>query len=98
MRFQTSEETRGFEKFILKHLPKRAFSFLVFSYLCFESSKSGSSKRNKVIKLSDITDIQKVCLIGGVNGGENWFSVQLVLFRICAFVILKKHAIDNLGK
>lgn len=30
------------------------------SYLCFESSKSGSSKRNKVIKLMDITDIQKV--------------------------------------
>ena len=30
------------------------------SYLCFESSKSGSSKRNKVIKLVDITDIQKV--------------------------------------
>lgn len=30
------------------------------SYLCFESSKSGSSKRNKVIRLLDITDIQKV--------------------------------------
>lgn len=30
------------------------------SYLCFESSKSGFSKRNKVIKLVDITDIQKV--------------------------------------
>jgi hypothetical protein len=34
--------------------------FLPSSYLCFESSKSGSSKRNKVIKLADITDIQKV--------------------------------------
>lgn len=32
------------------------------SYLCFESSKSGSSKRNKVIKLVDITDIQKVSM------------------------------------
>lgn len=28
--------------------------------MCFESSKSGSSKRNKVIRLVDITDIQKV--------------------------------------
>lgn len=41
-----------------------AISCLCFSslssYLCFESSKSGSSKRNKVIKLVDITDIQKV--------------------------------------
>lgn len=33
------------------------------SYLCFESSssRSASSKKNKVIKLQDITDIQKVC-------------------------------------
>lgn len=37
--------------------------FCVFSYLCFESSSSRatSSKKNKVIKLHDITDIQKVC-------------------------------------
>lgn len=44
-------------------LPSRASAFLTppaSSYLCFESSKSGSSKRNKVIKLVDITDIQKV--------------------------------------
>lgn len=36
--------------------------YLPFSYLCFESSssRSGSSKKNKVIKLLDITDIQKV--------------------------------------
>ncbi|KAI1239414.1 hypothetical protein IHE44_0012535 [Lamprotornis superbus] len=33
--------------------------YVTENYLCFESSKSGSSKRNKVIKLSDITDIQK---------------------------------------
>ena len=38
------------------------------SYLCFESSKSGSSKRNKVIRLADITDIQKV--------GAPLFSLQ----------------------
>lgn len=35
-------------------------AFRPLSYLCFESSKSGSSKRNKVIRLVDITDIQKV--------------------------------------
>uniref|UniRef100_A0A8C8VYP7 GRAM domain containing 4 n=1 Tax=Peromyscus maniculatus bairdii TaxID=230844 RepID=A0A8C8VYP7_PERMB len=34
--------------------------YVTENYLCFESSKSGSSKRNKVIKLVDITDIQKV--------------------------------------
>lgn len=39
------------------------------SYLCFESSKSGSSKRNKVIKLVDITDIQKVSVACGVRLG-----------------------------
>ncbi|EPY87029.1 hypothetical protein CB1_000279028 [Camelus ferus] len=33
--------------------------YVTENYLCFESSKSGSSKRNKVIKLVDITDIQK---------------------------------------
>lgn len=34
----------------------------LFSFLCFESSisRSGSSKRTKVIPLSNITDIQKV--------------------------------------
>lgn len=36
------------------------FALCPRSYLCFESSKSGSSKRNKVIRLVDITDIQKV--------------------------------------
>uniref|UniRef100_A0A8C5LFL8 GRAM domain containing 4 n=1 Tax=Jaculus jaculus TaxID=51337 RepID=A0A8C5LFL8_JACJA len=36
--------------------------YVTENYLCFESSKSGSSKRNKVIKLVDITDIQKVGL------------------------------------
>lgn len=37
---------------------------LSVSYLCFESSssRSGSSKKNKVIKLVDITDIQKVII------------------------------------
>lgn len=39
-------------------------SLLSVSYLCFESSsaRSSSSKKNKVIKLMDITDIQKVKL------------------------------------
>lgn len=41
------------------------------SYLCFESSKSGSSKRNKVIKLMDITDIQKV----GTNSSRHTYNL-----------------------
>lgn len=41
-------------------LDRASVPFSSHSYLCFESSKSGSSKRNKVIKLVDITDIQKV--------------------------------------
>lgn len=41
-------------------LDRASVPFSSCSYLCFESSKSGSSKRNKVIKLVDITDIQKV--------------------------------------
>lgn len=41
------------------------------SYLCFESSKSGSSKRNKVIKLMDITDIQKV----GTNSSHHTYNL-----------------------
>ena len=42
------------------------------SYLCFESSKSGSSKRNKVIKLVDITDIQKVGATPHLSSGRLW--------------------------
>uniref|UniRef100_G3SQE1 GRAM domain containing 4 n=1 Tax=Loxodonta africana TaxID=9785 RepID=G3SQE1_LOXAF len=42
--------------------------YVTENYLCFESSKSGSSKRNKVIKLADITDIQKVGSRGGQVG------------------------------
>ena len=41
-------------------------------YLCFESSKSGSSKRNKVIKLMDITDIQKVGATPHLRSGRLW--------------------------
>lgn len=48
---------RGIPGQLLGYAP---VSFSPGSYLCFESSKSGSSKRNKVIKLVDITDIQKV--------------------------------------
>uniref|UniRef100_A0A8C9KED7 GRAM domain containing 4 n=1 Tax=Panthera tigris altaica TaxID=74533 RepID=A0A8C9KED7_PANTA len=43
-------------------------SFSPASYLCFESSKSGSSKRNKVIKLVDITDIQKYKVLSVLPG------------------------------
>uniref|UniRef100_A0A8D2P7M0 GRAM domain-containing protein n=1 Tax=Zosterops lateralis melanops TaxID=1220523 RepID=A0A8D2P7M0_ZOSLA len=52
------------------------FIFLFFSYLCFESSKSGSSKRNKVIKLSDITDIQKYKVLSVLPGSGMGIAVS----------------------
>ncbi|KAB1270570.1 GRAM domain-containing protein 4 [Camelus dromedarius] len=42
--------------------------YVTENYLCFESSKSGSSKRNKVIKLVDITDIQKYKVLSVLPG------------------------------
>ncbi|KAI4795556.1 hypothetical protein KUCAC02_029814 [Chaenocephalus aceratus] len=40
---------------------RNGYLYVTENHLCFESSssRSGSSKRNKVIKLADITDIQK---------------------------------------
>ncbi|XP_078199909.1 GRAM domain-containing protein 4 isoform X3 [Callithrix jacchus] len=46
------------------------------SYLCFESSKSGSSKRNKVIKLVDITDIQKYKVLSVLPGSGMGIAVS----------------------
>lgn len=48
--------------FSVRPLSASCYLPLSVSYLCFESSssRSGSSKKNKVIKLVDITDIQKV--------------------------------------
>ncbi|XP_068169849.1 GRAM domain-containing protein 4-like [Antennarius striatus] len=46
-------------------------------HLCFESSssRSGSSKRNKVIKLSDITDIQKYKVLSVLPGSGMGISI-----------------------
>uniref|UniRef100_A0A3P9IMH5 GRAM domain-containing protein n=1 Tax=Oryzias latipes TaxID=8090 RepID=A0A3P9IMH5_ORYLA len=46
-------------------------------HLCFESSssRSGSSKRNKVIKLQDITDIQKYKVLSVLPGSGMGISV-----------------------
>nr|XP_046249839.1 GRAM domain-containing protein 4-like [Scatophagus argus] len=46
-------------------------------YLCFESSssRSGSSKRNKVIKLIDITDIQKYKVLSVLPGSGMGISI-----------------------
>ncbi|XP_042191157.1 GRAM domain-containing protein 4 [Callorhinchus milii] len=43
--------------------------------LCFESSKSGSSKKNKVIKLKDITDIQKYKVLSVLPGSGMGISI-----------------------
>uniref|UniRef100_A0A3Q3VKW9 GRAM domain-containing protein n=1 Tax=Mola mola TaxID=94237 RepID=A0A3Q3VKW9_MOLML len=46
-------------------------------HLCFESSssRSGSSKRNKVIKLTDITDIQKYKVLSVLPGSGMGISI-----------------------
>uniref|UniRef100_A0A8V0Y3F2 GRAM domain containing 4 n=1 Tax=Gallus gallus TaxID=9031 RepID=A0A8V0Y3F2_CHICK len=48
--------------------------YVTENYLCFESSKSGSSKRNKVIKLTDITDIQKPLVFGAMVHRDEAFE------------------------
>ncbi|XP_014104520.1 PREDICTED: GRAM domain-containing protein 4 isoform X2 [Pseudopodoces humilis] len=50
--------------------------YVTENYLCFESSKSGSSKRNKVIKLSDITDIQKYKVLSVLPGSGMGIAVS----------------------
>uniref|UniRef100_A0A3P8TZJ0 GRAM domain containing 4 n=1 Tax=Amphiprion percula TaxID=161767 RepID=A0A3P8TZJ0_AMPPE len=51
--------------------------YVTENYLCFESSssRSGSSKRNKVIKLLDITDIQKYKVLSVLPGSGMGISV-----------------------
>ncbi|KAM4039509.1 GRAM domain-containing protein 4 isoform 1-T1 [Anomaloglossus baeobatrachus] len=49
--------------------------YVTENYLCFESSKSGSSKRNKVIKLTDITDIQKYKVLSVLPGSGMGIAV-----------------------
>ncbi|XP_041110824.1 GRAM domain-containing protein 4-like isoform X2 [Polyodon spathula] len=49
--------------------------YVTENYLCFESSKSGSSKKNKVIKLTDITDIQKYKVLSVLPGSGMGISI-----------------------
>ncbi|XP_018408021.1 PREDICTED: GRAM domain-containing protein 4 [Nanorana parkeri] len=46
------------------------------NYLCFESSRSGSSKKNKIIKLTDITDIQKYKVLSVLPGSGMGIAVS----------------------
>ncbi|XP_044535217.1 GRAM domain-containing protein 4 [Gracilinanus agilis] len=50
--------------------------YVTENYLCFESSKSGSSKRNKVIKLVDITGIQKYKVLSVLPGSGMGIAVS----------------------
>uniref|UniRef100_A0A669E6H9 GRAM domain containing 4 n=1 Tax=Oreochromis niloticus TaxID=8128 RepID=A0A669E6H9_ORENI len=51
--------------------------YVTENYLCFESSssRSGSSKRNKVIKLLEITDIQKYKVLSVLPGSGMGISI-----------------------
>ncbi|XP_059190498.1 GRAM domain-containing protein 4-like [Centropristis striata] len=51
--------------------------YVTENHLCFESSssRSGSSKRNKVIKLRDITDIQKYKVLSVLPGSGMGISI-----------------------
>ncbi|XP_034542481.1 GRAM domain-containing protein 4-like isoform X2 [Notolabrus celidotus] len=51
--------------------------YVTENYLCFESSssRSGSSKRNKVIKLTEITDLQKYKVLSVLPGSGMGISI-----------------------
>ncbi|KAM9854662.1 GRAM domain-containing protein 4-like [Aulostomus maculatus] len=51
--------------------------YVTENYLCFESSssRSGSTKRNKVIKLLDVTDIQKYKVLSVLPGSGMGISI-----------------------
>nr|XP_023685995.1 GRAM domain-containing protein 4 isoform X1 [Paramormyrops kingsleyae] len=51
--------------------------YVTENYLCFESSssRSGSSKKNKVIKLADITDVQKYKVLSVLPGSGMGISI-----------------------
>ncbi|XP_028811159.1 GRAM domain-containing protein 4 isoform X2 [Denticeps clupeoides] len=51
--------------------------YVTENFLCFESSssRSGSSKKNKVIKLADITDIQKYKVLSVLPGSGMGISI-----------------------
>ncbi|PIO26680.1 hypothetical protein AB205_0128630, partial [Aquarana catesbeiana] len=48
--------------------------YVTENYICFESSRSGSSKKNKIIKLTDITDIQKPLVFGAMVHRDEAFE------------------------
>ncbi|GCC24513.1 hypothetical protein chiPu_0002914 [Chiloscyllium punctatum] len=54
---------------------RNGFLYVTENYLCFESSKSGSSKKNKIIKLKEITDIQKYKVLSVLPGSGMGISV-----------------------
>ncbi|XP_077325961.1 GRAM domain-containing protein 4 isoform X1 [Lithobates pipiens] len=50
--------------------------YVTENYICFESSRSGSSKKNKIIKLTDITDIQKYKVLSVLPGSGMGIAVS----------------------
>ncbi|XP_068585004.1 GRAM domain-containing protein 4-like [Cebidichthys violaceus] len=56
---------------------RNGYLYVTENYLCFESSssRSGSSKRNKVIKLLDIIDIQKYKVLSVLPGSGMGISI-----------------------
>ncbi|XP_033971541.1 GRAM domain-containing protein 4-like, partial [Trematomus bernacchii] len=56
---------------------RNGYLYVTENHLCFESSssRSGSSKRNKVIKLADITDIQKYKVLSVLPGSGSGISI-----------------------
>ncbi|XP_053741469.1 GRAM domain-containing protein 4-like isoform X1 [Synchiropus splendidus] len=56
---------------------RHGFLYVTENHLCFESSssRSGSSKRNKVIKLADITEIQKYKVLSVLPGSGMGISI-----------------------
>ncbi|XP_067860995.1 GRAM domain-containing protein 4 isoform X2 [Heptranchias perlo] len=54
---------------------RNGFLYVTENYLCFESSKSGSSKKNKIIKLKEITDIQKYKVLSVLPGSGMGISI-----------------------
>uniref|UniRef100_UPI0037E88DE4 GRAM domain-containing protein 4-like n=1 Tax=Semicossyphus pulcher TaxID=241346 RepID=UPI0037E88DE4 len=56
---------------------RNGYLYVTENYLCFESSssRSGSSKRNKVIKLTEITDIQKYKVLSVLPGSGMGISI-----------------------
>ncbi|XP_059843449.1 GRAM domain-containing protein 4 isoform X2 [Hypanus sabinus] len=54
---------------------RHGFLYVTENYLCFESSKSGSSKKNKIIKLKDVTEIQKYKVLSVLPGSGMGISI-----------------------